>query len=308
MIFYKKEKTNSYFTYIITIGKRKFVRQYKRDNNKIHGYPRTIPIEKIMTLLSNNTDIYSPKLLKNRSKYIDQEFIDGKILNNDYDRVKMIDIVASYIISMNKIDISTIKKYISWNNNTEYLMFLINNLVKVKNTFSSYTNKILNELNINKNILDKLKNIELDDTRNLSLIHGDIHSGNMIEKDNHIYLIDWELATIGDIAYEVATHSILMNYSNEEEMILIEKLVFSLNMNKDTFINDINFYKLFEITRRIYLRINKIDKLNKNNESYDKELKEVYNYYNKLSKSFSLKKLQIDELNKIIKNSRGNNE
>lgn len=308
MIFYKKEKTNSYFTYIITIGKRKFVRQYKRDNNKMHGYPRTILIEKIMTLLSNNTDIYSPKLLKNRSKYIDQEFIDGKILNDDYDRLKMIDIVSSYIISMNKIDISAIKKYISWNNNTEYLMFLINNLVKVKDTFSSYTNKILNELNINKNILDKLKNIELDDTRNLSLIHGDIHGGNMIEKDNHIYLIDWELATIGDTAYEVATHSILMNYSDEEERELINKLVFLLNYDKTKFIDDVNHYKLFEIIRRIYLRINKIDKLISNNESYDKELKEVYNYYNKLSKSFSLKKLQIDELNKIIKNGRSNNE
>ena len=42
----------------------------------------------------------------------------------------------------------------------------------------------------------------------------------MIINNDNFYLIDWELATYGDLAYELATYFILMEYTNEEKEIV----------------------------------------------------------------------------------------
>jgi len=136
----RKIKTSSYFTWIIETKNEKYVRQYKRDNKTIHGYPRTVPTNKIMKLI-NNSNINAPKLLRNRLKYIDQEFINGIQINDEYDKQTIQDTIINYIIEMNKINYSKINKYIKWKSNTEYLYFLINHLKKVKENFSSKTKK-----------------------------------------------------------------------------------------------------------------------------------------------------------------------
>jgi len=112
----KKIKTSSHFTWIIQTKKYRYVRQYKRSNKDIHGYPRTVPTHKIMKLV-NNSKIYTPKLLRNRFKYIDQEFISGYQLDCNFDREKIIETIIDYIVEMNNINHININRYINWNNN-----------------------------------------------------------------------------------------------------------------------------------------------------------------------------------------------
>lgn len=294
----RKIKTSSYFTWIIETKNDKYVRQYKRTNKTIHGYPRTIPTHKIMKLI-NNSNIYAPKLLRNRLKYIDQEFINGIQINDEYDKQTIQNIIINYIIEMNKVNYTKINKYIKWKNNTEYLYFLINHLEKVKQTFSSKTNKILNTLNIDEK-LNELKNIKLDNTRKLTLIHGDIHNGNMIDNNGNIYLLDWELATVGDLAYELATHFILMQYTDTEQKYFINNLSKELNIDKQLLKKDVNVYMIYELLRRIYLRFNKIDKLIINNKNIEKEVNDLYEHYTQLLKLVEINTLPFEKIMEVF--------
>ena len=90
---------------------------------------------------------------------------------------------------------------------------------------------------------------ELDDTRKLCFIHGDIHKENMIINDG-LYLIDWELATFGDLAYEIAMHFILMEYTEDEREVFINKLCRNLEINMKNLKSDIDVYVEFEKYRR----------------------------------------------------------
>lgn len=294
----RKIKTSSYFTWIIETKNDKYVRQYKRTNKTIHGYPRTVPTHKIMKLI-NNSNIYAPKLLRNRLKYIDQEFINGIQISDEYNKQTIKDTIINYIMEMNKINCTGINKYIKWKNNTEYLYFLINHLEKVKETFSGRTNKILNIMNISKK-LNELKSFELDNIRKLTLIHGDIHNGNMINNKGNIYLLDWELATVGDLAYELATHFILMKYTNAEQKYFIENLSGKLNIDKQLLKKDVNVYMTYELLRRIYLRVKKIDKLINDNKDIEKEVNDLYEHYIQLSKLVEINTLSFEKIMEVI--------
>ncbi|NGN64091.1 phosphotransferase [Streptomyces sp. A7024] len=55
-------------------------------------------------------------------------------------------------------------------------------------------------------------------SRSFSLLHADLHSENFIIDDfDQLWVIDWELAMIGDPLYELATHLHLMKYPGEQE-------------------------------------------------------------------------------------------
>ncbi|MEU4098594.1 phosphotransferase [Streptomyces sp. NPDC026673] len=59
--------------------------------------------------------------------------------------------------------------------------------------------------------------------RPFSLLHGDLHRENMIvDADNNLWTIDWELARIGDPLYELATHLYLMRYPEDQERVVVD--------------------------------------------------------------------------------------
>lgn len=103
-------------------------------------------------------------------------------------------------------------------------------------------NHLSQNINENMKALDEFM-INLDNNRKLSLIHGDIHLNNMIIDSNGLYFIDWELATYGDIAYELVMHFILMKYNEIEKNKFIDKLCENLSINKQNLINDIEIYE-----------------------------------------------------------------
>ncbi|AXK34508.1 aminoglycoside phosphotransferase family protein [Streptomyces armeniacus] len=54
--------------------------------------------------------------------------------------------------------------------------------------------------------------------RPFCLLHGDLHRENFIvDPSDGLWTIDWELATIGDPLYDLATHLHLMHYPSEQE-------------------------------------------------------------------------------------------
>jgi thiamine kinase-like enzyme len=75
----------------------------------------------------------------------------------------------------------------------------------------------------------------------------------IISKDD-FYLIDWELATYGDLAYELAMHFILMEYTGQEKDIFFSKLVKNIDLDVKKLMNDVEIYITFELYRRKVLK------------------------------------------------------
>ncbi|QPP08064.1 aminoglycoside phosphotransferase family protein [Streptomyces bathyalis] len=55
-------------------------------------------------------------------------------------------------------------------------------------------------------------------SRPFRLLHGDLHRANFIvDPQGQLWTIDWELATVGDPLYDLATHLHLMRYPTDQE-------------------------------------------------------------------------------------------
>lgn len=211
----KKIKTDSYFVTIYKTKNKKFIRRRKRKG--LHAYPRTLSLKEINMYLKNSKIRY-PKLLRNGFNFISEEFIESTKSIEKLSNLEIENEIMDIIFELNKIDIKNPKKL----------------------------NQYISEL-------EKLyKN--LDNDRKLCLIHGDIHRKNIIIHNNNFYLIDWELATYGDLAYELATYFILMEYTNEEKEKFLIKLNQKLKLNLNNLKNDIEEYIVFELYRRKVLK------------------------------------------------------
>jgi len=232
----RKYETSSSFAWICEGRNKKIVRKYKRKG--LRGHPRTISLKNIYEVLKD-VEIPHPIFLKNRIKYIEEEFIESTEKIENIDREKIINTTIDYIEIMYNTNCQRIKKYITWNNNSEYLCFQVNHLKKV------LKDRKCQNLAENYKTLDNFIK-KLDDNRKLSLIHGDISANNMIFNNKKIYLIDWEFATYGDIAYELAMHFLLMKYNQDEKIYFVDNLCKRINVDKNNLLHDIDIYNQFE--------------------------------------------------------------
>lgn len=239
-------KTNSYFVEIVENSNGKYIRRRKRKG--IRSYPRTLSFKQIYKILSAS-DILYPKMIKNHFNYIDEEYINSTDDIKNISTDKIINYFIDVIKKLNDIKIDEYRKMVSWRNNSEFMLFQINNFKEAL--------KLKKSLNLDE-LEKQIKTIDLcmDNNRKLSFIHGDLHLNNIIINNNRFYLIDWEMATIGDLAYELALHFILMNYTESEEKDYINKIISKSKINKDKLIHDIKEYKKFELIRRIFLHGN----------------------------------------------------
>ena len=234
----EKIKTNSYFVTICKSKNKTFIQRRKRKG--LHAYPRTLTLKEINKYLKNSKIKY-PKLLKNGFKFVHEEYIESTRDIKTLSNIEIIDNVTNIISNLNKIDVDN--KKIIWKNNSDFLKFSIQNLKEV------LIHK--NPIKLNEYLLE-LDNMykELDDERKLCFIHGDIHTKNMIISKDDFYLIDWELATYGDLAYELAMHFILMEYTGQEKDIFFSKLVKNIDLDVKKLMNDVEIYITFELYRR----------------------------------------------------------
>lgn len=236
----KKIKTNSFFVTIYEIKNKKIIKRKKRKG--LHAYPRTLKLKDINRILKQ-TSISYPKIYLNGINNVYEEFINSKIDIKTISNSKVMDNVIECIVNLYQVNYD---KNILWNSNSEFLRFQINNL---KNVLKE--NKI-KDVNVYLSEIDKLY-VEVDNNRKLCFIHGDIHRKNMIINDK-FFLIDWELATCGDLAYELAMHFILMEYTDHEKENFISKLSNNISINIETLKHDIDIYTNFEKYRRYILK------------------------------------------------------
>lgn len=272
----RKIQTNSPTTFIMENFDKRFVRQYKRKTGGLYAYPRTVPIDKILKLL-DGSGVKHPKLLKNRFRCVDIEYIKGDTLMVEPNLSGLITLVGNYIYEMSKIDCTPIMKYIKWNGVKQYRDFLVDNMIKTVDSY--HNNEKLESIGLNKELLLRFKERTIDESRSLRLIHGDVSPENIICSSDGYYLIDWELATFGDVAYEIANHLIAVEYTPASKADLIDRVSLSLGENKDGLTNDINSYIEFENTRRCFSIMNKVIENIKKGKTYDSVLEDGYKYY-----------------------------
>ena len=124
----KQISTKSFKTFIL-VGKNdeKEVRYYKVGYKGAHAYPRTVPLEKIYKLIDKST-LMHPKMIRNRMKYIDTEYINGNVLKKEDNPEIIKSLVCSFLYNLALIDCSSLKKYRIWSNNSEYLEYQVNNM------------------------------------------------------------------------------------------------------------------------------------------------------------------------------------
>ena len=236
----KKIKTNSFFVTIYEIKNKKFIMRKKR--NGLHAYPRTMKLKDINKILKQ-TSINYPRIYLNGINNVYEEFIDSKIDMKTLSNSEVMNNVIKCISILYQV---TDNKNTLWDSNSEFLRFQINNL---KNVLKE---KKLKTIDTYLDDIDRLYT-QVDNNRKLCFIHCDIHRKNMIINDK-FYLIDWELATYGDLAYELAMHFILMEYNDKEKEIFLNKLCDNISINIETLKHDINTYTNFEKYRKNILK------------------------------------------------------
>lgn len=275
----KKIKTKSQFTFIMENLDGKFVRKYKKKETK--PYPQTVPENKMLKLL-NYSNIKCPKILKKHFTSIDIEFIEGRDFYNQ-DKTLLINIVANYIFDLKNINPEPIKKYIKWNNNTEFFYMHLNKLLDFIKKIKTKNKEKLSMMGIDESILNQFININLYDMRKMTIIHSDIQKDNIINKNTDYFLIDWDQSTYGDIAYEFAIHFVREKYTPTEMNILLERMCTSLQIEPSNLMNDINTYMQFENIRATIYYLNKACELKNNKQDFTEELDIGYEYYLKLN-------------------------
>lgn len=294
----EKIKSEDKKTIIIEDVNKTYIRKYKRQN--ISDYPKQTPLSITMKIV-NGSKVYAPKVLKDRGKYIDLEYVTGQSVDQMMDKKNLVDTIIDYIVSLQNTDYRKIYKYVNWKTNNEYFNYLINFLSKLKKTFTNNTKIIIELLNIGSEELEKLKEYKVDDYRKMSLINRDISYDNMLLKFNRIYILNWEYATYGDIAHEIATHFLFVNYTDEEKEYILEMLSKKLNISLIRLKKDINIYTIYEFLNKIYIEINNLTRKVKKNEEIDDDLKNLYHYYTSLSKLLEIQTLPFNEIEEIFK-------
>ncbi|MBN2440223.1 MAG: phosphotransferase [Spirochaetales bacterium] len=88
--------------------------------------------------------------------------------------------------------------------------------ISINNTFENNHNKAIYCISKSTSLSSEIKSILLERLNTLEfgsvLCHGDFHPGNIIEANNHNYIIDWSSATIGSPLFDIAhTFLLLMN-------------------------------------------------------------------------------------------------
>jgi hypothetical protein len=284
----KKIQTSSPFKWIMDhLNKGRFVRTYKRSG--LNGYKRYIPLKKVYDVLEK-CNIKHPRVLRNRLTYIDIEFIEGSNLPENFKKTLMLNLFCSTLFELKTVDCTSIMKYIPYRDNDGYLKDIVDNLILVLDRLNNY--EILGQLGLRKEVIVSLKSIGLDNSRPLSLIHGDFSPGNIIMRGNDYFVIDWELATYGDIAYEIATHMMFFEYENEQKAMMLERISQTLNLDINTLVRDIKVYTKFELLRRTFLKLNRAINLAKKGKPFDEILIDGYRYYEQINGPLSMEDMR----------------
>lgn len=143
--------------------------------------------------------------------------------------------------------------------------------------------------------------------RPFAICHSDIHRKNCLLVENTIWVIDWELALIGDPCYDISVHLSKMLYQPEEEEYFLELISKKIN-NKflNGFYDDYNLYKNHEYFKSVIVDTIRYHKLISNKQVNDETFSELsLKLERKLAKAepvIGCKGLKAQEIYKLFLN------
>ncbi|WP_020140175.1 aminoglycoside phosphotransferase family protein [Streptomyces sp. 351MFTsu5.1] len=85
--------------------------------------------------------------------------------------------------------------------------------------------ELFHELGVGNESFGRLrKHVAGLQSRPFSLLHADLHRKNLIvDSCGRLWAIDWELASVGDPLYDLATHLYLMRYPSDQDRRMIQR-------------------------------------------------------------------------------------
>ena len=297
---------------------KKYVIRYPRKIGATVEYYRSTPENEVLKILQNN-NIKAPKVIYEGEKYSIQEYIEGELLSNKYEDHKdidknVIDQIIEQICLLSTIPAEELSRYSNWNNNSGFYKFQCDNTQRVYENYHKSLKQIYDSLNLTPNIFENLysKAPKIHNGREMSIIHGDRHKKNAIINDNNeIVFIDWELGCIGDIAYDIAFHLHQMAYTEDDEKYFLNKLKSQFKGDSEELLKDVELYRLFLLARSTLYHVYWTDLLHKNDCSNDERKKQLGHFmrrYNRLStyNEFNIQPKSEDEISLIFQEFRKN--
>jgi len=291
---------------------KKYVIRYPRVIGVVQEYYRFTPEFVVIDLLEKN-NIEVPKNIKVTSHYLVQEYIEGSLLSdifqdhNNIDR-EVINQIVDQICCLTTIDYTPILKYTNWTDNRSFYTFQCQNTLVVFQNYYQSLSGLYDKLGISSDVLNILSSYstQIDNNRELSIIHGDRHKKNIILQNNgKILFIDWELGGVGDLAYDIAFHLHQMAYTEEDEDFFINRLAEKYIGDFPKLFKDIKLYRLFILARSCIYHVYWTDLIYRERNDLDKkkQLGHFMRRYNKLSKfqEFNLSYKSEEELENIFK-------
>lgn len=297
---------------ILKYENKKYIIRYPNNIGVVSEYYRFTPETAIIDLLEKN-NIKVPKNIKITPYYLVQEYIEGNLLSDiyqDYNKIdrKIINQIINQICLLTEVDYTSLLKYTSWTNNRSFYTFQCQNTMSVFQNYYQRLKDLYDKLGISSNILNILMSYsnQIDNNRNLSIIHGDRHKKNIILQNNEkVVFIDWKLGGIGDLAYDIAFHLHQMAYAKEDEKFLLNKLEETYTGNFKMLLKDIKLYKLFILARSCIYHVYWTYLVYKEENEWDKKKQLVHfmRRYNRLSEftEFALSYKNEEELDNIFR-------
>ncbi|MFA6422801.1 MAG: phosphotransferase [Candidatus Buchananbacteria bacterium] len=169
-----------------------------------------------------------------------EEKIEGKHIEN-FDRIT-INQLAETLTKIHSIKLNAYGKPLTKRKKGTKLDYLNSELDRLRVACSSVTkqSEITSSIKmvINETESEAKKKAEAFQDNNFTLIHFDLNSNNILRSaDNRIVIIDWEQASAGDNAMDIAKLFLKLNFNEEQKKYFITKYEKGIS-KKDSYFRD----------------------------------------------------------------------
>lgn len=209
--------------------------------------------------ISNFKDAPKIKGALESSKIIFEEKIEGTPVEQFNNNI--LENLATALASLHSIKFNKYGKPLTERKRGTRLDYLHDGAEKLRELASSFKDQAGIVAQINQ-LLDKMENLagEKRDAflkTDFTLIHFDLNKGNILfsEKNDKLAIIDWEQASAGDNAMDIAKLFFKSNLNSNQEIVFLSQYEKKLQ-EKDQYLEDrLQVYKLFVLANSLLWRL-----------------------------------------------------
>ncbi len=265
-----------------------------------------------------NYDLNIPQVLffDEKNRVLLEEYIDGDTLDTKYSvETEIPETVLSEIAGlMGKLHSINISEFpdpidtVTFSVRSFY-EFVHNQIKETCGNLYTKASDLYGAMNIKKEDLDAFFLISptVLNERQPCLCHCDVHRKNLLlDKKKQLWLLDWELALIGDPLYDLAIHFQKMRYSDEEKIMYLKYYgeVHEID-DSHTTMDQIEIYRLMEAVKYAMVDIQHVIAQAREGRIDNTMIKR---YYRKLCYAYEAlhvdNRISIQELQKIIERQK----